>query len=600
MLDKRSVAVLDRLRAGAAHHDALARGHGDVARGTHRLAVAALHAGIDFIFHLRVELEVLHVLAFVVGDDHARVHHPARVGGALELHHHLVELVAVLAAHVRRHDAPGAVLGLEVAAGPQDQVNHVLVEPVVAVQVVVAFEAVGDEEVDVAVLGVAEDDGVVVAVGVEKLLQPAAGVGEVAHRDCNVFEQRGGAGWARLGHLGVKALAEGPGFRCLGGVGGERGRGLQVEIGQQLGARLLQLPQLLGLVGVVLNQQCRLAGQLEASDLLRHGVEGAPDGDGARVHQLERGRLRVEQRRQRARCRVQRRVHRDGGRLQPRHLDRAQHSLRDERKRALGSDQQVHEDVQRRVVIHERVQAVAHRVLQCEVLLDGGYRFLVLAHPPLQLLKLCDELRLLPRELRLRVLVRRIDHGAGREHKGHGLDGVVGVELRAAGHARRVVRNHAAQRGRALGRGVRPNLAAVRREVRVDLAHRRTRLDTHALAAVEDLHAAEVLAHVHEHARTAGLAGQRGAAGSQHHRGAGGRRGPERGRHVVGRAGLHHHVRGVEEVGRVVGVLDAVDGAGGKRVARAELAGQVRGSGGNSCSHRAMLSLLSFTAKEDK
>ena len=386
MLDQLSVAVLDRLRAGAAHDNALTRGHGDVARGTHRFAVPALHARVDFVFHLRVELEVLHVLAFVVGDDHARVHHPARVGGALEPHHHLVELVAVLAAHVRRHDAPGAVLGLEVAAGPQDQVDHVLVEPVVAVQVVVALEPVGDEEVDVAVLGVAEDDGVVIAVGVEKLLQPAACVGEVAHGHGDVLEQRGGAGRACLRHLGVEALAESPGLRGLGGVGGECGRGLQVEIGQQLRASLFQLPQLLGLVGVVLDQKRRLAGQLEAGDLLWHGIEGAPDGNGARIHQLQRGRLRVEQRGQRARCRVQRRVHRDGGGLQPRHVNRAQHSLRDERERALGRDQQVHEDVQRRVVIHERVEAVAHRVLQREVALDGFQGLAVVAHAALEAL----------------------------------------------------------------------------------------------------------------------------------------------------------------------------------------------------------------------
>ena len=75
-------------------------------------------------------------------------------------------------------------------------------------------------------------------------------------------------------------------------------------------------------------------------DLLWRGVEGAPDGNGARIHQLERRRVRVEKRRQRARRRVQRRVHRNGGGLQLRHLHHAQHRFRDERERALRGDEQ--------------------------------------------------------------------------------------------------------------------------------------------------------------------------------------------------------------------------------------------------------------------
>ena len=221
--------------------------------------------------------------------------------------------------------------------------------------------------------------------------------------------------------------------------------------------------------------------------------------------------------------------------------------------------------------------------------LDGFHGLAVVAHAALQTLKRIDELRLLPRKLRLRILVRGVDHGAGRQHERHGLDGVVGVELRAARHAGGVVGNHASQGRRAFGGRVRSDLAPVRGEVRVDLAHRRSGLDAYPCPAVEHLHPAEVLAHVHEHARAAGLAGQRGAAGAQHHRCSGRRRGTERGRHVVGGAGLYHHVRGVEEVGRVVGVLDPVDRAGGKRLVGAEFAGQMLCGGGNGCGHKSML-----------
>ena len=162
------------------------------------------------------------------------------------------------------------MLGLQVAAGAEHEVDHLLVKAVVAGEVLVAFEAVGDEEVDVAVFGVAEDDGVVVAVSVEKLLQSAARVREVAHGHGDVLEQRGGAGRAGLCDLGVEAFAEGPGLGGLGGVGGKRRRGLQVKALQQFRAGGFVFAQLVGLIGVVLDEQRRLAGQFEAGDLLRH------------------------------------------------------------------------------------------------------------------------------------------------------------------------------------------------------------------------------------------------------------------------------------------------------------------------------------------
>ena len=208
--------------------------------------------------------------------------------------------------------------------------------------------------------------------------------------------------------------------------------------------------------------------------------------------------------------------------------------------------------------------------------LDDVYGFLVVAHASLKLLDRVHELRLLTRELRLRIRVGGVDHGAGGQDEGDGFDGVVGVELRAARHAGGVVGNHAAHRRGALGRRVRADLAAERGQVRVDLAHRGAGLDAHTLATVKHLDTTEVLAHVHQHARAACLAGQRGTAAAQHHRGARGCRRAERRRNIVRVTRLHHHIGGVEEVGCVVGVLDAVDRARGQRLVGAEFAGQMR------------------------
>ena len=55
-------------------------------------------------------------------------------------------------------------------------------------------EAFGEHEVDVAVLGVPEDHAVLVAVPVEQLGEPVAGVRERSHRHGDVLEQCGRAG----------------------------------------------------------------------------------------------------------------------------------------------------------------------------------------------------------------------------------------------------------------------------------------------------------------------------------------------------------------------------------------------------------------------
>ena len=96
----------------------------------------------------------------VLADQHAGVEQPARVAQRLDLLHHLVQLVAVLPAHVRRHHPAGAVLGLERAAVPEDQVHQVLGEADEAVERPAAAESFGQHEVDVAVLGVTEDHAV--------------------------------------------------------------------------------------------------------------------------------------------------------------------------------------------------------------------------------------------------------------------------------------------------------------------------------------------------------------------------------------------------------------------------------------------------------
>ena len=155
----------------AARDDALPRREREVLRRTHRLAVAALDAPVGLGLDRRRELDVAHMGVGVVVDDHAGVEDAGGIAQALELAHDVVELVAVLPSHVRGHRASGAVFGLEIAAGGEHQVDHVVGEPGEAVELLVGLEPVGEHEVDVAVLRVSEDHAVAIGVAGEQLLQ---------------------------------------------------------------------------------------------------------------------------------------------------------------------------------------------------------------------------------------------------------------------------------------------------------------------------------------------------------------------------------------------------------------------------------------------
>ena len=117
-----------------AQHNPLARSEGEVLAGAHRLAVAAFDAPVHFLLDGRRRLEVVHVGQRIIGDQHPRIEQLCRVDQSLDLAHHLIKLVAVLAPDKRGHDPAGAVLGLQRSAGAQDQVHHVLGERLVADQ----------------------------------------------------------------------------------------------------------------------------------------------------------------------------------------------------------------------------------------------------------------------------------------------------------------------------------------------------------------------------------------------------------------------------------------------------------------------------------
>ena len=170
------IASFFRALAGAAHHDALAWGKREVARRADRLAVATLHTAVYFLFHGGVELDVFDMCIGVIVQDDAWIHGVGGIASTLELLHNLIELVAILTAHIRCHGAAGAVFRLEIALGREDQVHHALVEIVISADGVIAFKAVREQEVNIAVLGMAENDGIVIAIAGKEFLQRRTGI----------------------------------------------------------------------------------------------------------------------------------------------------------------------------------------------------------------------------------------------------------------------------------------------------------------------------------------------------------------------------------------------------------------------------------------
>ena len=161
-------------------------------------------------------------------DDDAGIEQAGGVGERLELAHDLVGFGAPLGLDERSHVASGAVLGLERSVeAVDDEFHHIVNEARILVDGALVVERLGDDEVEIAVLGVAEDDGIVVAVAAEEAVQILRGGRQVLDGEGNVFNDDRGAALAHRAdgreHSGAN-LPE----RCLGcaAIVGEL-RGLQ-------------------------------------------------------------------------------------------------------------------------------------------------------------------------------------------------------------------------------------------------------------------------------------------------------------------------------------------------------------------------------------
>ena len=255
------------------------------------------------------------------------------------------------------------MLGFQGPTLPQDHVHHVLGERAVAVQLLRAVEAVGEHEVDVAILGMTEDHAVAVAVLVEELDQLDAGAPQGGHRHDDVLQQCRGALRAGSGHGGVQPLAQVPQLGASCGVGAEGSRCAERKVVQQADADLLEPGQPLRAVGVVLHEQCGVVLDGQVEDDLGSSGQALAHLQGERVHQLQGRGPGLHQCRQSGVGGLEVREHQQpGGHMgQPR--DGPEHGSCDEAQRSLAAHDQVSQDVRGTLEVQQRVHAVAHGVL---------------------------------------------------------------------------------------------------------------------------------------------------------------------------------------------------------------------------------------------
>ena len=490
--------------------------------------------------------------------EHAGVQDAVRVEQPLDPFHHRVGALAPLGPHERGHVAPGAVLGLD---RPVVLVHHQLDEPLhegpVAFDRLGAAHVLREHEVQVSVLGVAEDRGVGNAVAREQLLAVADRLRQPLDRDRDVLGQECRAARAQPAGAGCEPLAQVPERRPLGLAGGEA-RGLEQPAGLQDRLHVPDRGRERRLVPAAqLDEQRRVAaGDLEGQRVLRR--DRAERG---RVQDLERVGPGGRERRD-GRARFPKLLEEDERGGAGRRLGHGpKRRLGHEAERPLRADHQVRQDLGGSLEIDEGVQAVAARVLGREFPADAAREPLVAADLVAQGGELRVQLRPRPPQRRVRVGLPGLDHDTVGEQHGHGVERVVAVLGDAATHAGRVVGEDAADHGRVDRGRVGPDPGAVRGEQAVQVAADDAGLAADAGPVVEHLGGTKERAELDQHVVGDRLARERGAGRAEGQVTAPPARPGEELAHLAEAAGTHDRL-GDQTVDRGVGrATQAIDRA---------------------------------------
>ena len=392
----------------------------------------------------------------------------------------------------------------------------------------------------------------------QQVLQILGALGNPVRREAHILDDQGGPFGTPLPDDAEEPVADPPGQLDLVLVASEFQGVDQVRAGDLPGGAGFRGVEPGRAVRAELDQQ-RRGGGIQTAPVRRGAGEGLR-GRGQRggEHELHRfGALGDQAGDQRGRF-ADRRQHDPGDRGGGRRRDGVDHGFGHERERALGSDDEPAEDLQRGIGVEQGRQRVAVGVADGELMADPLRELLIGQQFRAQLQQPVGQVRLGGGERRLGARRGGVDDRARGEHQGQRRHGVVGVALQGAAHAAGVIGDDSADRGHVGGGGVRPQPPPGAPQDGIGLAQDRSGAGPQPGSAVLDHHAGPVPPDVDEDVVGLRLPVQARAAG------------PERGvppgpgavrqdrAHVVDGAGQDDDLRQVPVGTGVGGVADQV------------------------------------------
>jgi hypothetical protein len=161
-------------------------------------------------------------------------------------------------------------------------------------------------------------------------------------------------------------------------------------------------------------------------------------------------------------------------------------NFRDKPQGALGSDHQVDQDIERIVVIHECIEAVAGGILNLEFVADAGGQCRIGADRVGQAGEIVQHLAVAGGKIVPAAVIGGVEQSAvGKDHP-HAVDGLIAVLGRSAAHPAGIVGGDTADHGSVDGGRIGADLFSERRQQPVGLGADNARLQKDFGAVVQD------------------------------------------------------------------------------------------------------------------
>ena len=143
-------------------------------------------------FQHRQRLEILQEALRIIVEDHTRIQKPMRVKQFLHPLHYPERLLAPLVLHERSHIPARSVLGLQGAViFPDHHLRHVADHRLIAPHLRLGIKRLVDDEMEVALKGVAVDAGIVVAMPVQQRRKILRRVWQILDVEGDVLDKAG-------------------------------------------------------------------------------------------------------------------------------------------------------------------------------------------------------------------------------------------------------------------------------------------------------------------------------------------------------------------------------------------------------------------------